>query len=119
MSVSNQNNLLQSQIQLVREHLQKIYSLPEEQINKLLRVTVSGLKENMNMAQKALADADHTELGFISHTMKGSLLSIGLAESSELARVIEHHAANNDDLAYDELISKLRTSIEELLEYKG
>jgi hypothetical protein len=35
-----------------------------------------------------------------------------------MARVIEHHAANNDDSNYGALILALRASIVELLEYK-
>ena len=118
-TVSDQNNPSQSsQVQYVREHLLTTYSLPEEQIDQLLKVTVSGLNENLDMAEKAVAEADHAEIKLISHSIKGSLLSLGLEEPSEMARVIEHHAANNDDSNYGELILALRASIVELLEYK-
>ncbi len=119
MAISDQGNSSQSQVQQAREHLQKTYSLREEQISKLIRITVSGLKENIDMAQKVMADADHSELGLISHSMKGSLLTLGMVEYAEMARVIEHHAANNDEIAYDDLILELRTSIDELLEYNA
>jgi signal transduction histidine kinase/CheY-like chemotaxis protein/HPt (histidine-containing phosphotransfer) domain-containing protein len=112
----NSSKLLQ--VQYVREHLQTTYALPEEQIDQLLNVTVSGLEENFNMAGKAIAEENNSELQLISHTIKGSLLSLGLEESSEMARVIEHHAANNDDSNYGALILALRASIVELLEYK-
>jgi CheY-like chemotaxis protein len=50
----NSSKLLQ--VQYVREHLQTTYALPEEQIDQLLNVTVSGLEENFNMAGKAIAE---------------------------------------------------------------
>ncbi len=127
-TIINGNNMAESelnnssglpQVQQVREHLQKKYSLTEEQIGKLLQVSVSELKENIDKFKKALADSDTPEMKILSHSMKGSLLNLGLDESSEIAKVIEFHAAANDDVVYDGLIQELCSSIDGLLSYKA
>jgi signal transduction histidine kinase/DNA-binding response OmpR family regulator len=112
------NSSQSSQIEQVSEHLQKKYSLREEQISKLLRVSVTELKDNIDKLKIALADFNTSEMKLLSHTMKGSLLNLGLDESSEIAKVIEFHAAANDDIDYDELILELCASIDDLLSYK-
>lgn len=107
----------QSQVDVVRRHFQATYSLQDHQIDNLLLTSIAGLNENIEKAQQAVEESDNQTLSALGHAMKGILLSLGLEESAEMARLIEYHAGNNDELDYGHYISDLCSSISELLEY--
>jgi CheY-like chemotaxis protein/HPt (histidine-containing phosphotransfer) domain-containing protein len=100
----------------VRNHLRTVDLLENEQIDHLLTIAAETLSDNLSTAESALKDADYKELGRIAHSIKGSLLNLGLDDIAQTAKKIEINAKENRKTDFKHLLSRLTENLADLLE---
>ncbi len=110
---------LKADIETVKEHLSSFYQLPEEDIEEILKTSSSSIGENLQEARSALESGDMERLRVVSHTLKGQLANLGLAQLSEIAKEMEM-AANGEDRNFDYLSRReqLEDSLEALVGFR-
>ncbi len=99
----------------VREHLEKTYNFTPDQITSMFDVTRESLSGNLEKATTALKKGDDTTLASTAHSIKGTLLNLGLSEWAEKAKKIEIAAKEGKRRSCTELLKSLRDNIEENL----
>jgi len=73
----------------------------------LLATAAQTLKNNIFEAKAALENNNYQKLGEVAHSMKGSLLNLGLDELALLAKSIETSAKKGEKTDFQTLLSPL------------
>jgi len=100
----------------VKNHLKMVYLLEDEQIDQIFITAAQTLTENLLTATSALENNDYGQLGEAAHSIKGSLLNLGLNDLAEKAKEIEINAKNNMDIDFKPLLYRLDKNFKDLLE---
>lgn len=96
----------------IKQHLQTAYLLSEEKAASMIPVFVNTLKNHVNHLAELAKDGDVEQLSRASHTVKGALLNIGLANLAEIAFAIEQQCKNDTDpRSYQPLIRDLQHTV--------
>ncbi len=82
----------------VKTHLKNTYGFEDGQIDTLFREMIHNLDDNLAQAEAATVDKNIPDLGRIVHTIKGTLLSVGLNDWAEYAKNIELAAKNENKM---------------------
>ncbi len=99
----------------ITNHMRSFYGLDDDQIEKLLLTAKKTLADNFSAAESALKGNDYKNLGFFAHAIKGSLLNLGLNDSSDKAKKIEVSVRENLEIDFEGLLSQLSNDIADLL----
>ncbi len=99
----------------VKKHLRTVYLLKDEQIDHMLTVASKTLAANLSKAKSALKNKDYQLLGLTAHSIKGSLLNLGLNDLAEKAKTIEINAKDKVKTNLQETLSQLSEELTELL----
>lgn len=73
----------------VRDHLSTTYRLEDAEIEIFLQSSRKSVTENLDKAGACGKNGDFTGMKAVVHSVKGSLLNLGLSEFAERAQVIE------------------------------
>jgi len=98
-----------------KDHLRATYHLDDGQIDQMMITVEKTLSLNLLRAESAISHRDLNELGEIAHSIKGSLLNIGLDDISDTAKTIELHSKEGLDTDYQVLLSQLQKNLVGLL----
>ena len=93
-----------------------VYGLEEEQIEHMLEISAKTLTDNISTAKTALKNSDYEKLGALAHSIKGSLLNLGLDDEAQTALKIEINARENLKIDFKTHLSQLYENLEGLLE---
>ncbi len=96
-------------------HLQVATGLRPEQIDRLLCAAQISLADNLAKAMLALQQEDRPALAKVAHTLKGTLLQLGLDHLAAIAEKIDHGIRTGSELPYATLLDTLQTPLAELL----
>ncbi len=96
-------------------NLKTTYNLQPDQLEKLLRVSITSLEESFAVATRALEDDNLGELQSVAHKIKGTLLGVGLNGQADMAREIEEDLRLEKRLDYRSLFAELQSDIQSLL----
>ncbi len=99
----------------VKDYMRSLYGLDDEQIENMMVTAQKTLKENFSAAVSAFKQGNYEDLRFFAHTIKGSLLNLGLNDLSELAKRIEFSAKGDKKENFHELLSRLNDGISGLI----
>lgn len=99
----------------VKKHLRTVYLLKDEQIDHMLTVASKTLASNLSNANSALKNRDYQLLALIAHTIKGSLLNLGLNDVAKQAKKIEINAKDKIETNLQATLSQLSENLTELL----
>ena len=80
----------------VKTHLKDTYGFEDRQIDTLFQEMIHNLDDHLAQAEAATVDKNIPDLGRIVHTIKGTLLSVGLNDWAEHAKNIELAAKNEN-----------------------
>jgi len=72
-----------------------------------LATAAKTLTNNILTAKTALKENDYQKLGELAHSIKGSLLNLGLNDFASLAKSIETRAKEGDKTGFKVLLSPL------------
>ncbi len=100
----------------VKNHLSSVYNLNDDQIDNMVVHAGKTLSENLLSAASALENNDFHKLGMSAHSIKGSLLNLGLRDAAERARIIEISAKEERDVDFAILLSQLKEDLGDLPE---
>ncbi len=90
--------------------------MEDEQIDHLLTVASKTLPDNLCNAKSALKNKDYQLLGLTAHSMKGSLLNLGLNDLAEEAKKIEINATKDIKINFQVPLSILCEKLTDLLD---
>ncbi|WP_028585230.1 ATP-binding protein [Desulfogranum mediterraneum] len=91
--------------------LQQSTNLPAEQIPQMMEAAVKSIRSNLEKAVLAAGILDYPALGIAAHTLKGTLLQLGLVTPAKLAEEIDLGARNKQDLPYAVLVEQLNRDL--------
>ena len=74
---------------VVRRHLVAAYSLPPEKVELIISGAILAIKACLNDIDSALTTGDLKTLALKAHTLKGTLLNLGLPGIAEIAKQME------------------------------
>ncbi len=100
----------------IKDHMRSLYGLSDDQIENMITTARKTLLENFSAASSALDDENYKDLRFFAHTIKGSLLNLGLNDLAEKAKQIEISAGGDQNEDFRKLLSQLNDGIADLLE---
>ena len=100
----------------IKQHLQTAYLLSEDKAATMIPVFVNTLRIHVNQLAELADLGDITQLGRASHTVKGALLNMGLADLAEAAHALETWAKSGGcgDLDYRAMITELQNTVSQL-----
>ncbi len=79
-------------------------------------MNVSDSSEDDSIENDSCENNDFDKLRISAHSIKGSLLNLGLNDAADKARAIEISAKEEHDIDFSILLSQLREGIEDLFE---
>lgn len=101
----------------IRTHLAKQFSLQNDQIELMLPSFLAALQSHMQSLEKALEQNNPLMLGKAGHTIKGACLNLGLGDCASVALCIEERGKKGDtSIDYRRLVEDLRLRISPLLQ---
>jgi HPt (histidine-containing phosphotransfer) domain-containing protein len=100
----------------VRHHLQTVYQLEDEQITALMSAACKSLADNLSAADTALCDRDDQALGTAAHSLKGSLLNLGLEDLAAMAAEIESGVRQGRDMDVSSLLARIHHALKGFLD---
>ena len=106
-------------LETVTQHLENVYTLESDDVEKMLHISSMTLNESIGQAQRALADSDMSGLSVTAHKLKGTLLGLGLEQEAECAAIIESNARDNKEYPYQQRVDELQKNIRPLLKGLG
>jgi histidine phosphotransfer protein HptB len=107
----------QQNIQHIKTYLAEHFSLPPDQIEKLLPSFIATLGTHMQKLEEALESDNLMLIGEVGHTIKGAFLNLGLDDCASIALLIEQSGKAGDHTAnYRQLVKDLRFKITPVLE---
>ena len=100
----------------IRHHLQTAYLLSEDKATAMIPVFISTLRTHVNQLAEIADLGDMVQLGRTSHSVKGALLNMGLADLAKAAHTIETWSKNggDGDLDYRTMITELQDTVSQL-----
>ena len=102
-------------VQKNRGSKRDILKLEYEQVAEMLEISVKTMEANIAEVKTALNNNDYQSLGKVGHTLKGSLLNLGLNDIARIAETIESNGKNNISADYNLLLSQLKEGLGDLL----
>ena len=100
---------------LIRNHLSSVYNLNDDQIDSMVVNAGMTLSENFSSAVSALQNNDYEMLRKSAHSIKGSLLNLGLNDIAEKAKAIEMGAKEKKKMDFSDLLTRLEVGLKDLL----
>ena len=100
----------------IRHHLQTAYLLSEDKATAMIPVFISTLRTQVNQLAEVADLGDMTQLGRASHSVKGALLNMGLADLARAAHTLETwgKTGGDGDLDYRAMITELQDTVSQL-----
>jgi len=95
----------------VENHLRETYMLDDEQVDQMLATAAATMTQNIAVAKAALEDNDLKKLGNAAHSLKGSLLNLGLKKEAQIAKKIEFSVKENLNIDVHAFLLKLNASL--------
>ncbi len=99
----------------VRDHLKTTYRLGHGEIEIFLKSSRKSVTENLDKARKCGEQGDSVGMKAVVHSIKGSLLNLGLAEFAEKAQVIELELEAGGMSTCRKQLNKLRHALSDFL----
>ncbi len=106
----------QASLPVIYQYLKEMYSFKPSQIDTLIATSAKSLFEALDTLDQSYTAKDKKALAECAHSIKGSLLNLGLNQLSDIAKSIEISAKNNEEQPYDQWISELRQKLDPLKE---
>ncbi len=103
-----------TQLTTVTTFLQEATSLSPEQVLQVVEAARVSITRNLEKSTKALEEQDYTTLGVTAHTLKGTLLQLGLFEIAETAEQIHLAVREERERGYAELLDRLKNDVKQL-----
>jgi CheY-like chemotaxis protein/HPt (histidine-containing phosphotransfer) domain-containing protein len=104
-------------LERIRCHLEATYAFTPEQIGHLLEVSLKSLSTTLTQAEQALNSNDIETLATRCHSLKGTLLNLGLREQAVLAAELEQEAGKISPDERQNLLNNLSQSLGTILEH--
>jgi CheY-like chemotaxis protein/HPt (histidine-containing phosphotransfer) domain-containing protein len=104
-------------LERIRCHLEATYAFTPEQIGHLLEVSLKSLSTTLTQAEQALNSNDIETLAARCHSLKGTLLNLGLREQAVLAAELEQEAGKISPDERQNLLNNLSQSLGTILEH--
>ncbi len=99
----------------VRDHLSTTYRLEGAEIEIFLQSSRKSVAENLEKAETCGKNGDFTGMKAVIHSVKGSLLNLGLSEFAERAQVIESELEAGGGVTCQEQLNGLRHALSDFL----
>ncbi|WP_421902631.1 Hpt domain-containing protein [Maridesulfovibrio sp.] len=106
-------------IEIVERHLLEKVGLPSEKMVVFLKETSIHLKGLMDALDEGIDEGQFEVVVSSAHTLKGSLINLGLEELSLVAGNIETAATSTSPLYLSSYFMRLRKALIPLLDYAG
>lgn len=100
----------------VENHLRTMYMLEDAQIDQMLTTTTETMKKDVSAVETALKNRDFKGIGEAAHSIKGSLLNLGLNDLAKKIKTVELSAKESLEIDYQKLLSELCNDLKDLLE---
>lgn len=97
---------------MVVTFLKEATKLTQDQIFHIVGAARKSIMTNLEQATAAFNQQDMPTLGVKAHTLKGTLLQLGLFDVAEQAEEIHRGIREERDLAYGELLARLEQRLE-------
>ncbi len=93
----------------VKKHLRTNFELEEDQAEQILKAASQTLAENFKKISSALEQQNYQQVSEYAHSIKGSLLNLGLDKPAALAKKVEISAGTQDfTIDLPEIINRLK-----------
>lgn len=99
----------------VRDHLKTTYRLENAEIEIFLQSSRKSVAENLDKAVKCGENGDFAGMKAVVHSVKGSLLNLGLGEFAERAQVIELKLEAGEVLTCQKQLNRMRNALSDFL----
>lgn len=103
-----------TQLATISAFLKEATNLSSEQIFQVVEAARASIVNNLEKLTKALEEKDYPTLGVAAHTLKGTLLQLGLFEVAETAEKIHQGVREEREIAYAELLERLEDDVKQL-----
>lgn len=100
-------------ISFVAAFLKEATKLSADQISQIIEASSLSITTHLEKATLALQQEDLVSFGISAHTLKGTLLQLGLNEMAEKAEKIHHGTREGLDLPYLELLEGLKADVKD------
>ena len=90
--------------------------LEEEEFQELIRLFVETSMSDLEALHSALEENNATKVRMAAHSIKGAANNLGLVELYESAKEIEEKAKDDQLEGLTEMMSSLRTMLDELVQ---
>jgi len=104
-----------SSIGRIRSHLETTYNFAPEQIEQLLKVSLTNLADTLTEARKAIDQDDTKAAASCCHSLKGILLNLGLREEARVASELEKEVETLSVPEYRARLNELGSAITDIL----
>ncbi len=99
----------------VKAHLSGVYGLSRAQVETMLKAASQSIEAGLSKGQKAAKAGDLKGIWEAAHTLKGTLLNLGVQHLADVAMEIEISGRHGDSFPYEQAFQKLRSALEPLL----
>ena len=100
---------------IVCEHLNNIYGLEVEETNEFLRTSCISLSDNLDKALACDEQGDLAALSAAAHSLKGSLLNLGLNDLAVQAKEIELKCKKGEKNLYGKQLKTIQDNLSVML----
>lgn len=100
-----------TQLVTITAFLKEATNLSPEQICQVVEAARASIVKNLENLTKALEENDYTTLGITAHTLKGTLLQLGLFDVAETAEQIHQGVREEREIAYAALLERLKDDV--------
>lgn len=100
---------------VVQDHIKSVYAIDDDQTEHFLMSCRNTLSEIFKKAHACGMDEDLQELSKAMHSLKGSLLNIGLVDLADKARELESKSAQGEDWPYEKQLLDIKENLSTLL----
>jgi signal transduction histidine kinase/CheY-like chemotaxis protein/HPt (histidine-containing phosphotransfer) domain-containing protein len=102
--------------QEVATHLRQYYGLSEDKSDTLIATTIATIHKDLAKGERALVEGDVKEVENAAHSLKGSLLNLGLDDLAGEAESIEHGSREQGIKSLGKCFEKLRCGLRDLID---
>ncbi len=99
----------------VRDHIRNVYSFDDAMIEQFLLTCRNTISENFEKAHVHVADGDLQALSRTMHSLKGSLLNLGLSDLADKAQELESKSHQGQNVSYEEQLLDMQHNLSTLL----
>lgn len=100
---------------LVQEHLKNLYGFDDAKVEEFLPSCCMVLSKDIEKAHACIANDDIEALSKVMHSMKGSLLNLGLGDLSAKTLELEKKCKQGADVTYKEDLLNIEQDLSVLL----